>query len=202
MNPLGWVFMGPTKETHSVEANVDQLLVGDSLFDRLEAMWALEFDGPKPLARPVSIEDKEAISLPKANCLLTGGHIELPLPWQKGSPCVPNNKPVALRRLYTLRRRLWKNQELNEQYTDVMTGYIAEGHAEWVRNPDLARLGEVWYLPHHSVVNPMKPEKLRIVFDCASKYQNTSINSQLLPGPDLTNNLCGVLTRLRNSRTL
>ncbi|VDP94252.1 unnamed protein product [Echinostoma caproni] len=86
--PLGWVCMGPAKETNSLEANVDHLLVEDSLFNRLDAMWALEFDEPNPLARPVSMEDKEAISLLEADCLLIGGHIELPLPWRKGSPCL------------------------------------------------------------------------------------------------------------------
>ena len=35
------------------------------------------------------------------------------------------------------------------------------------------------------------------MFDCAGRYGGTSLNDQLLKGPDLLGNLVGVLTRLR-----
>ena len=55
----------------------------------------------------------------------------------------------------------------------------------------------VWYLPHYPVTHPRKPGKVRTVYDCAAKYGGTSLNQQLLPGPDQTNQLVGVLSRLR-----
>ena len=58
-------------------------------------------------------------------------------------------------------------------------------------------VGAVWYLPHHPVLNVNKPGKVRVVFDCAAKHHGTSLNDQLFQGPDLTNNLVGVLTRFR-----
>ena len=36
-----------------------------------------------------------------------------------------------------------------------------------------------------------------MVFDCSAKYQGSSLNDQLLQGPDLTNTLVGVVTRFR-----
>ena len=53
----------------------------------------------------------------------------------------------------------------------------------------------VWYLPNHGVYHPRKPEKIRVVFDCNAKFRGTSLNDQLLQGPDLTNSLVGVLAR-------
>ena len=59
----------------------------------------------------------------------------------------------------------------------------------------------MWYLPHHPITHPMKPGKVRIVFDCAAKYHEISLNQQLLQGPDFANPLVGVLTRFRQETT-
>jgi len=55
----------------------------------------------------------------------------------------------------------------------------------------------VWYLPHHAVINPHKPGKVGVVFDCAAKWQGVSLRDVLLRGPDLANSFVGVLTRFR-----
>jgi len=50
-----------------------------------------------------------------------------------------------------------------------------------------------------SFLNSFDPQKgsLRVVFDCGATYKVTSLNSQLLQGPNLTNSLVGVLVRFR-----
>ena len=58
----------------------------------------------------------------------------------------------------------------------------------------------MWYLPHHGVYHPKKPEKIRVVFDCSAKHDGISLNQKLLQGPNLTNSLVGVLTRFRLER--
>ncbi|XP_064641320.1 uncharacterized protein LOC135496114 [Lineus longissimus] len=58
----------------------------------------------------------------------------------------------------------------------------------------------MWYLPHHPVFNPKKPDKTRIVFDCAAKYKEISLNDNVLQGPDLTNKLVGILLIFRQDR--
>lgn len=58
-------------------------------------------------------------------------------------------------------------------------------------------LANQWYLPHHAVFHPHKPSKLRIVFHCATQFKGTSLNDQLLHGPDLMNSLFGILERFR-----
>ena len=55
----------------------------------------------------------------------------------------------------------------------------------------------IWYLPHHPVFHAQKPGKVRVVFDCAAKFKGTSLNDQLLQGPDLTNGLLGIIICFR-----
>ena len=50
-----------------------------------------------------------------------------------------------------------------------------------------------WYIPHHGVYYPHKPEKIRIVFDCSAKFMGKSLNDMLYKGPDLTSSLVGIL---------
>ena len=50
--------------------------------------------------------------------------------------------------------------------------------------------------PHQGVLNPNKG-KIRVVFDWSCQYKDNSINLNLLSGPDLTNQLIGVLHRFR-----
>ena len=57
-----------------------------------------------------------------------------------------------------------------------------------------------WYIPHHGIYHPNKPDKIRVVFDCSAKCQGESLNAHLLQGPDLTNSLTGVLIRFREKR--
>ena len=48
------------------------------------------------------------------------------------------------------------------------------------------------------MVNPRKIDKLTIVFDCAARRMEVSLNDVLLQGPDLMNSLVGVLNRFRS----
>ena len=68
-------------------------------------------------------------------------------------------------------------------------GYIAA-----VTNQDAKN---IWYLPHHAVINKQKPDKIRRVTNAASKYKGVSLNDALLTGPDLLCNLLGLLLRFR-----
>ena len=82
-----------------------------------------------------------------------------------------------------------------------MAKLLENKHVEKVPKTELGRDdGKVCYLPHHPVFHPRKPGKVRIVFDAASEYKHTSLNKNVLQGPDLMNNLAGVLLQFRQEK--
>jgi len=110
---------------------------------------------------------------------------------------LPNNFAVAKQRMLGLRRKFVNDPTLHKEYSSYLNKVIVKGYAEQVL-PDQLQCGggKVWYIPHHSVYHPRKGS-LRVVFDCGATYKGTSLNSQLLQGPNLTSSLFGVLTRFR-----
>ena len=76
-----------------------------------------------------------------------------------------------------------------------MDDLVANGFSRKATSPSTD--DSTWYLPHHGVYHPCKPGKIRVVFDCSAEFHGTSLNKELLPGPDLTSQLVGVLTRFR-----
>ena len=82
-----------------------------------------------------------------------------------------------------------------EKYQKVMKHHIDKGFLTRCIEP--SNLDLCWYLPHHPVFNAKKPDKIRVVFDCAAKFQGVSLNDYLLQGPDLTSKLIDVLMKFR-----
>ena len=111
---------------------------------------------------------------------------------------MPNNQDQALKRAMWQRKKMQGDESYRNVYVHFVNEMIAKGHARKVPEDRLeARRGKVWYLPHHGIYHPRKPHKIRVVFDCSARYEGTSLNSPLMPEPDLTNSLVGVLTRFR-----
>ena len=60
--------------------------------------------------------------------------------------------------------------------------------------------GKTWYIPHQGVYHPSKPGKIRVISDCSSEFQGKSINRKLLSGPDLKNQIIGIMKKFREEK--
>ena len=93
--------------------------------------------------------------------LFNGERFEIGLLWRNDEVKLPNKFYSVMGQLKSLERRLQKDETLKKRYqetidTDVNAGYV--------RKVDEAELNETkdklqWYLTHHPVKNPHKPEK-------------------------------------------
>ncbi|XP_075253221.1 uncharacterized protein LOC142345022 [Convolutriloba macropyga] len=81
-------------------------------------------------------------------------------------------------------------------YQKTLDTDLEKGYVKSVTFSDTTP-NRVWYLPHHPVTNPNKPGKVRRVSNAATTFKGNSMNSNLLTGPDLLNNLVGLLLRFR-----
>ncbi len=122
------------------------------------------------------------------------GNWVAPLPFRTPRPTLPNNRKQALKRAQLLDSSLQKNPVKKEHFVSFMKGVIDSGYAEVAPPLDGE---ECWYLPLFGVYHPKKPDQIRGVFDSSAKYQGVSLNDVMLTGPDLTNNLLGILLRFR-----
>ena len=126
---------------------------------------------------------------------LKDGQYQIPLPFRQEDVRLLCNKCQAAQRLSYLKRKFDKNEKFKADYIRFMEEIIAKGYAR--KSAITAAVGKTWYLPHHAVYHPNKPGKIRVVFDLSAECKGTSLNKELLSGPDLTNQVLGVLLRFR-----
>ncbi|KAK3726813.1 hypothetical protein QZH41_019603 [Actinostola sp. cb2023] len=139
-----------------------------------------------------------ATEILRTTAKFTDGHYETGLLWRHDDVKLPSNRREAETRLSSLKRKFRREPELETKYRTTMEGYIAKGHARKLSPEEASKVGpRTWYLPHFAVTNENKPGKVRIVFDAAAEHHGTSLNKNLLQGPDSTNSLAGVLMRFR-----
>ena len=121
-------------------------------------------------------------------------------PWLKDPALLPNNENMAVTRLKNTENRLEKlGPAYAQMYQDQFKDMIERGVARKLSNEEMKSYnGPVYYLTHHEV---LKPESIstpcRIVFNSSACYRGHVLNDYWAKGPDIINNLFGILLRFR-----
>ncbi|XP_019633454.1 PREDICTED: uncharacterized protein LOC109476879 [Branchiostoma belcheri] len=194
---LGWSVNGPLMGASDGKmASVNRI----SLEQQLTQYFNNDFNEKIEDKKEMSVEDQRFMNIMSEGTKKEEGHYQVPLPFRNSRPVLPNNKSVALQRAKHLQKKMSKDEKFKEDYVQFVQTVIERGYAEKVPSEEMetedTNGGKVWYIPHHGVYHPQK-KKIRVVFDCAAPYAGTSLNKELLQGPDLTSTLVGVLTRFR-----
>ena len=145
-----------------------------------------------------SIDDLNFMKVMKEQYKLDqGGSWVAPLPFRSPREQLQNNRDQALKRAKLFDINLSKNSTKREHFLSFMQDVFDRSYAE---EAEPLHRQECWYLPLFGVYHPKKPDRIRGVFDASAVYKGMSLNKALLQGPDLNNDLLGVLMRFRKER--
>ena len=163
---LGWTVNGfVSEETGSANALCSFICGSRSIEPSLDAQvqqfWKLDKDDVTADSElQLSVNDKKVIDLWEQSVTKVDGHYQLDIPFVSNPPELPNNRTLSECRLNCLARRLDRDPELHRRYTAEIDNLISAEYAEHVSpSQQEGSAGRTWYLPHHRVTNPNKPEK-------------------------------------------
>ena len=208
--PLGCVIIGPVCHdalhmTSDVTVNKTFVLNNGrtSLFEPCDSQITIkdnifvktEHDEKTAL----SVDDKTFLNIMDSSFHKdSSGHWVAELPFRTNRRVLPNNKAQATTRALSLDRSLRRDPVKKEHVFEFMDRIFDRGHAEVA--PAISDSTERWYLPMFGVYHPKKRDSIRMVFDSSARFNGTSLNDELLKGPDISNSLQGILLRFRREQ--
>ncbi|KAL9964667.1 hypothetical protein ACROYT_G028342 [Oculina patagonica] len=151
-------------------------------------------------AAEMSTEERAELKLIEDSCQLQENKWIMKYPWKRDPSCLPDNYVQVLKKIESTERRLMKqpdhansyNMQIKEMEQMKFSRKLTEQEKrEWK--------GPVHYVAHHAVVRPeKKTTPIRIVFNRSASFEGHTFNDYWYKGPDLLNNLFGVVSRKCN----
>ena len=206
LGPLGWSCVGPPPGRTVIRSRRTNLActfftrphIFDEIIDSLKRLWEIDTLGIQENdVRILSREEKLALDKPRLSFTHDGERYQVATPWKTDCPTLPNNYEMTYSRLRNTEKRLIRQSSVGEDYQRVITSYIDKGYIRKVHHTENEPKNP-WYLPHFPICRPERSTtKTRIVFDASAKFEGTSLNDHILPGPKVQTNLFDVLLRFR-----
>ncbi|KAL9972904.1 hypothetical protein ACROYT_G019295 [Oculina patagonica] len=120
---------------------------------------------------PRSLEDKKALKTLEETVKHVGDRYQVGMLWKRPDVEFPDNRAMAERRLTSTEKVLKRDHALANKYKEIIDGYVTKGFARKLTPEEAAvPVKKQWFLPHHPVLNPNKPGKVRMVMDARAKY--------------------------------
>ena len=201
---LGWMLRVPLPQQETAKLANGSLAAAevDPLANQVKTWWSMESHASNCSASGKSKEDDKALQMLKATTKFDGERYEVGLLWKNAKPHLPNNYSSAVSQLKSIERQPEKIENLKQRYKETIDVDVENG---FVRILDEAEIENTktdlqWYVPHLPVLNPNKPDKVRRVYNAASKFGGVSPNDNLMAGPDLLQSLIGIIFRFMEKK--
>ena len=123
-------------------------------------------------------------------------------PWIRDPNLLRDNKSVVFAMLKSLERRLMKNKEHAATYQAQISDMLERNVARKLTNEELTSYkGPIQYISHHEVLKKdSKSTPCRIVFNSSAKHCGYSLNDYWAKGPDVINDMLGIMLRFREGQ--
>ena len=169
------------------------------LNEQIKTWWDNESYGSRVKVDGRSRSDVKALETLEKTTHCENDRYTVGMLWNSPRSRLPNNYRTAVKQFLSLENRLAKNPELKDAYSDTMKTDKDSGYIRIIEPTGLQQTKNEpqWYLPHHPVINPNKPGKVRRVCNAASEFEGQSLNKSLFIGPGLLQNLVGIIFRFR-----
>ncbi|XP_058828497.1 uncharacterized protein LOC131688312 [Topomyia yanbarensis] len=200
---LGWCIYGGSAvagiSKHSLNFHTCECSNDESLHNMVKDYFSFEDAGTKQESMLVPADEQRALEILERTTKKTGDKFETGLLWRYDFLEFPDSYRMAVKRLECLERRMERDPTLRENLRAQISNYIEKGYAHRATEEELKKADprRVWYLPLGVVINPKKPNKVRMIWDASAKVNGVSLNTMLLKGPDQLASLPAVLFRFR-----
>ena len=185
--PIGWVLSCPLPSSSCLtstcfKVNIEQ---DNELASQLKSWYDIESFGANKQVDPQSAADARAHEIFENTTVHNGLSDDVELLWAADNTKLLNNYFSSLVQLKCLEKRLAKDEDLREKYISTIKEDLNKGYVIGV--PDIHKVknwsDKKWYPPHHPVLNPNKPGKVRRVLNGVAKFHGAPLNKSLFTGP-------------------
>ena len=194
---FGWVASGPVTATGSQIINCNMVISNEALNQQLQRFWKV--DETEERKDSFTQEERECEEHFKKNYRRNAdGRFEVALPFKDNVGELGDSEDTAIKRFYSLERRLQRDDKLREMYERFMKEYEELNHMTELKQNDIKE-DRMYYLPHHGVLKESSATtKLRVVFDASAKTTSgLSLNDVLKVGPIIQADLFNILIKFR-----
>lgn len=200
LTEFGWVILGRISAPNkSIELKYNSHVSSTEIDQQLKKFWELEEMHPPRVFTKSEKECEEFFR--DTHKRLKNGRYELRIPFHKDPTThLGDSKRMAIARFLQVERRLSRDPNLRQSYTNFMREYEQLNHMEILKDKEDSNVA--YYLPHHAVMkSDSTTTKLRVVFDGSAKTTSgESLNNLMLNGPKLQQDLISILMRWRKHK--
>ena len=199
---FGWLVGGSMQVPAQMRSDklICNKITNSDLNSQLEKFWEIENCFSKPKIQ-LLINNPAEQHFKQTTERNEKGRFIVSIPFKQTElSLLGSSRDIALKRLFSIEKKLAKNPLLREQYMNFMKEYETLGHMSEIPASKCSDNKPHYYLPHHAVLKEdSTTTKLRVVFDGSAKTSTgISLNDTQHIGAPVQDDLVSILLRFRH----